>query len=48
MVVEFIRHDQKKVLPINNKELNDEVKQYLQNWSEKMNTPVVFVESPPP
>ncbi len=37
-----------KVLPINNKELNDEVKQYLQNWSEKMNTPVVFVESPPP
>jgi hypothetical protein len=36
-----------KVLPINNKEMNSEVKQYLQNWSEKMNTPVVFVEIPP-
>jgi len=37
-----------KVLPINNKEMNSEVRQYLQNWSEKMNTPVVFVETPPP
>jgi hypothetical protein len=37
-----------KVLPINNKEMNPEVRQYLQNWSEKMNTPVVFVESSPP
>lgn len=33
-----------KVLRINNKEINSEVKQYLQEWSEKMNTPVIFVE----
>lgn len=37
-----------KVLPINNKELNNEVKQYLENWSEKMNTPVIFAEPPQP
>lgn len=33
-----------KVLLINNKELNNEVKYYLKEWSEKMNTPVIFVE----
>jgi hypothetical protein len=33
-----------RVLPINTKELNDEVKRYLINWSEKMNTPIIFVE----
>ncbi len=33
-----------KVLPINNKEIKPEVKQYLQKWSESMNTPVIFIE----
>jgi hypothetical protein len=33
-----------KALAINNKEVKSEVKQYLQKWSESMNTPVVFIE----
>ena len=37
-----------RVFPINNKEINSEVKHYLQEWSEKMNIPVVFVEPSPP
>ena len=32
-----------KALRINNKEITDEVKRYLQVWSEKMNTPVIFI-----
>lgn len=33
-----------KALRINNKEIKNEVKQYLQEWSERMNTPVIFIE----
>jgi Fe-S-cluster containining protein len=33
-----------KVLRINNKEIKNEIKQYLQEWSERMNTPVIFIE----
>ena len=33
-----------KAIRINNKEVTSEVKQYLQKWSEGMNTPVIFVE----
>ena len=33
-----------RVLPINTKEINGEVKKYLTKWSDKMNTPVIFVE----
>lgn len=31
-----------KVFPINNKEITIEIKQYFQEWSKKMNTPVFF------
>jgi Fe-S-cluster containining protein len=33
-----------KVIAINNKEIKSEIKQYFNEWSEKMNTPVIFVE----
>lgn len=33
-----------KVMAINSKQISDEVRQYLQDWSSKMNTPVIFVE----
>jgi Fe-S-cluster containining protein len=33
-----------KVLKINNKEIPSEVRKYLQDWSEKMNTPVIFID----
>ena len=36
---EFLR-----AFPINNTEINTEVKQYLQEWSEKMNTPVFILD----
>jgi hypothetical protein len=31
-----------KVLPINNKKISDEMVDWLNNWSEKMNTPIVI------
>jgi hypothetical protein len=31
-----------KVLPINNKEISNEMLEWLKNWSEKMNTPIVI------
>ena len=33
-----------KVFAINNKEINAEVKKYFQEWSEKMNTLVIFIQ----
>jgi Fe-S-cluster containining protein len=33
-----------KVLRINSKEITPEVIQYFKDWSEKMNTPVFFIE----
>ena len=33
-----------KAIAINNKEVTNEVKQYLQKWSESMNTPVILIE----
>jgi hypothetical protein len=33
-----------KAVAINNKQIDSEVKQYFQEWSDKMNTFVIFVE----
>jgi Fe-S-cluster containining protein len=33
-----------KAIPINSKQISDEVRKYLQKWSSKMNTSVIFVE----
>ena len=33
-----------KAIAINNKQMNNKVKQYLQEWSDKMNTSVIFIE----
>jgi len=33
-----------KALAINNMKMNPDVKKYLQNWGDKMNTSVIFVE----
>jgi Fe-S-cluster containining protein len=33
-----------KVFPINNKKINPEIKEYLKEWSVKMNSLVIFVE----
>jgi hypothetical protein len=33
-----------KAIAINSKQIDNEVRQYLQEWSDKMNTPVIFVE----
>jgi hypothetical protein len=33
-----------KVLPINNKTISQDVKNWFQDWSEKMNAPVIFLE----
>jgi hypothetical protein len=33
-----------KAIAINNKQISDKVRSYLQDWSSKMNTPVIFVE----
>lgn len=32
-----------KVIPINNKEIDTEIRDYLITWGEKMNAPIVFV-----
>lgn len=32
-----------KVIPINNTKINSKIKKYLQEWSDKMNTPVIFL-----
>lgn len=34
-----------KVMPINNIKIDDKIRIYLQNWSEKMNTFVLFIDS---
>jgi Fe-S-cluster containining protein len=33
-----------KILPINNKKIDQKYIQYFKEWSEKMNTPVIFVQ----
>ena len=33
-----------KVIPINNKKISNEIKMWLKDWSEKMNTPIIISE----
>ncbi len=34
-----------KILEINNKDIDDNIKSYLINWGNKMNTPIIFVSN---
>jgi len=33
-----------KVLPINNMKISDQIREWMNNWSEKMNTPVLIID----